>query len=314
MPKEEKLKTITPYKMRNKKIQHQLEEYLNWNFTKETASSYLYAIVKFLKYYPNAQHLQLTTIETYFAGLKKQQQSVGYRTVTLAGIKAYYGFMIEKQLIKQHPCRAYFIREKKPTGKNFGALLTMPEMETLFTLREERYRYMSNRNKAMIGLLIYQGISSSELVNLKVNDIDLELGIVFIRGGKKTKQRTLGLKPSQVTHLIRYIENDRPNLINSSTKYLMVTIRGEQMSVDSLHAFISRMRGAFDKEMSPKNIRASVISNWLNEQKRPLEEVQVMAGHRYPSSTEKYVRVDVNEQREAVSNLHESIFMLPKGN
>ena len=40
----------------------------------------------------------------------------------------------------------------------------------------------------------------------------------------------------------------------------------------------------------------------------PLEDVQIMAGHRYPSSTEKYVRVDVNEQREAVTNLHESIF------
>jgi site-specific recombinase XerD len=55
-------------------------------------------------------------------------------------------------------------------------------------------------------------------VNLKVTDIDLELGIVFIRGGKKTKQRTLGLKPSQVNFLIRYIENDRPNLISQSTK------------------------------------------------------------------------------------------------
>jgi hypothetical protein len=81
------------------------------------------------------------------------------------------------------------------------------------------------------------------------------------------------------------------------------------MSVDSLHAFISRMQGAFDKLMSPKNIRASVISNWVNEQKKPLEDVQIMAGHRYTSSTEKYVRVDVNEQREAVTNVYESIFL-----
>jgi site-specific recombinase XerD len=295
--------------MRNKKIQQQLEAYLNWRFTKETANSYLYAIEKFLKHYPNAPQLTLTVIETYFAGLKKQKQSVGYRTVTLSGIKAYYEFLVEQEVIKQHPCRAYFISEKKPTGKNFGALFTPEEMETLFTLREERYQYMSNRNKAMIGLLVYQGLTSSELVNLKVSDVDLELGTVFTRGGKKTKQRTLGLKSKQNTHLIRYIENDRPNLISQPTKYLFVSIRGQQMSVDSLHAFISRMQGAFDKLMSPKNIRASVISNWVNEQKRPLEEVQIMAGHRYPSSTEKYVRGEVNEQREAVSNLHESIFL-----
>ena len=57
-----------------------------------------------------------------------------------------------------------------------------------------------------------------------------------------------------------------------------------------------------------KNIRASVIINWVNEQERPLEEVQIMAGQRYSSSTENYVRGDVNEQREAGSSLHEDIF------
>ena len=69
------------------------------------------------------------------------------------------------------------------------------------------------------------------------------------------------------------------------------------------------MQGVLDKLLSPKNIRASVLSNWVNEEKRPLEEVQIMAGHRYPSTTEKYIRMDLNEQREAVSKLHESIFL-----
>ena len=40
----------------------------------------------------------------------------------------------------------------------------------------------------------------------------------------------------------------------------------------------------------------------------PLEHVQIMAGHKYPSSTEKYVRKDIKKQREVLTNLHEDIF------
>lgn len=52
------------------------------------------------------------------------------------------------------------------------------------------------------------------------------------------------------------------------------------MTVDGLHALIKSMQGAFDKEISPKIIRESVISYWLNDRKIPLEDVQIMAGHR----------------------------------
>jgi len=68
------------------------------------------------------------------------------------------------------------------------------------------------------------------------------------------------------------------------------------------------MQGAFDKKLNPLNIRNSVISYWLNNMEIPLEHVQIMAGHKYPSSTEKYVRKDIKKQREVLTNLHKSIF------
>ena len=58
------------------------------------------------------------------------------------------------------------------------------------------------------------------------------------------------------------------------------------------------------------NIRGSVISYWLNDRKLPLEDVQVMAGHGYPSTTEKYKNPNTHEQREAINKLHQSIFGL----
>jgi integrase len=87
-----------------------------------------------------------------------------------------------------------------------------------------------------------------------------------------------------------------------------MSMRGLPMTVDSIHALISRLAVAFDKEVSPANIRKSVINYWLNERKILLEDVQIMAGHRYPSTTQRYVNTNTPEQREALSRLHKSIF------
>ena len=107
---------------------------------------------------------------------------------------------------------------------------------------------------------------------------------------------------------MKYIDNERPKLMKVKSDRLMISLRGTPVTADSIHSFISRLDGAFDKELSPMNIRNSVISYWLNVRKISLEDVQQMAGHRYPSSTERFLRKDVVEQRGAVTRLHASIF------
>ncbi|MBN9294997.1 MAG: tyrosine-type recombinase/integrase [Flavobacteriia bacterium] len=287
-----------------------VEKELAFKYTAETVISYMYTIRRFLSQFPKAERLKLTDIEGYFADLKIQGKSSEYRKAILAGIKAFYDCYLELGMVKEHPCRTYRISEKKPKGKDFSAFLNLEEMETLFNLKEERYRYVGNRNKAMIGLLIYQGMTSKELINLSVNNIDLDAGIVNIKGQGKNTDRTLELKPSQITVLMRYIEDDRKHLLkNSTTNKLFLGMRGTPMTVNALHEFISRLGGTFgNKEVSPKNIRRSVISNWLNVRNISLEHVQIMAGHRYPSTTEQYINPNTQEQREAVSKLHKSIF------
>jgi len=121
---------------------------------------------------------------------------------------------------------------------NFGVLFTREELEVMLTIREKRYQDLTNRNLAIIGLLIYQGISSSELVNLTVADINLD-GSVYIKGSKKTAKRILELKPNQILTLQRYIEIERPKLIQTNTKKLFLTKVGVPITVDSIHAFIS---------------------------------------------------------------------------
>lgn len=293
--------------MRNKKEIVQLEAFLRSRYTKETVDSYRFNINRFLQQHPNAKKYNYSHIEEYFKNLKLSGAEVQYRRVILASIKAYYDFLFINDVIQSHPCKSFFIGEKKPTGKNHGALMTREEMELLFKLREERYQNLINRNLVIIGLLIYQGITSAELIKLTIDDIDFSEGIT-IRASKKLSKRKLELKNRQIIELQNYIDIERPKLINTNTNKLLLTKTGLPMTVDGVHAFIKSMEGAFDKTLNPAVIRNSVISHWLNVMKIPLEHVQIMAGHKYPSSTEKHFRNDTKEQREIITKLHESIF------
>ncbi len=294
--------------MKEETLMTALEKDFLTRLTNDTTASYIYSIRRFVHRYPQLKRITISEVEEYFREMKRKNYSVGYRNSTLAAIKALFEYLLNEGEIRTHPCRTYHIDEKRPSGKDFGSLLTMEEMELMLTLKEERYQYVGNRNKAMIGLLIYQGLTSKELVILKTSSIDLEEGIVKVRGGNRNKSRVLQLKPSQILVLMRYVELDRPHLDVTKSVSLFLTMRGVRMTTDSLHSFTQRLGGAFDKDVSPMNIRNSVISYWLNERKIPLEDVQIMAGHRYPSSTEMYIRPDIKEQREAVSRLHHSIF------
>ena len=293
--------------MKTVKFYNELEEYLFEYLTEQTGKSYLHLIKRFLRQFPGADNFSLKEIEAYFYDLKTKGNKVNYRKVILAALKVYYDFLLYRKMIPFHPCKSFYITEKRPSGINFGGLLSMEEMELLFTLKENRYKYLLNRDKVIIGLLIYQGVTSGELANIRVQDI--KDGTVFIRGNRNRLSRTIELKSSQMEPMLNYMNEERENLMKVQTDRLILTMRGVPITVDSIHAFINGMAGAFEREMSPANIRKSVISYWINERGFKLEDVQIMAGHKYPSSTQKYVRANTDEQRDVMTKLHESIFM-----
>jgi len=72
--------------------------------------------------------------------------------------------------------------------------------------------------------------------------------------------------------------------------------------VNSGHAMIAPLRGLFpDRKLNPQTIRMSVICNWLNEKMIPLERAQELAGHKWPGTTEKYIKVNSSQQREMIN-------------
>lgn len=278
-------------------------KFIENNFSSSSVQTYLYVIKRFQATFPNLFSVDVKELERYFLELKKQNKSIAYRQTQLAAIKCFYDWCHSENLINENPSQNFHFDEKKPEGINFKQILSYEELETLLTLKEERYKYMQSRNQSIISLLIYQGLTSKELCEMKVEDLDLDAGLVSIMGQGQNINRTLGLRNNQIRPLIDYIEKDRKMKQITNTKKLFLSMRGDPLTVDALHELITRLPNEGIKEISPMNIRRSVIYNWVNVRKLPLEHVKDMAGHRNISSTEKYLETDWETQREKLNNL-----------
>lgn len=283
-----------------------LIEYLESLHTKKSADSYHYSIVKFLSTNPNAESYGYQDVLDYLLELKQQRLSDTYRSKVLSSIKKYYDFLLYIGVRDRHPCRSLRIKDNRKKGTNFEDLFTTEELERLL-IREERYRYLGHRNRFLISLLIYQGLTQSEIMNLNVQDIDVDGAKIRVKASRRLTGRTLAMHRTQVVLAIKYIEESRPFLMREDkpTNKLIISKLGDAESEDGIKALLKTMKILFPfKNITAQNIRKSVIANWLNERKIPLEDVQLMAGHKWPSTTERYRRADMEEQRRLINAHH----------
>jgi len=283
-----------------------LMEYLESLHPISSAKSYHYSIVKFLSANPGAEKYGYQDILDYLLKLKKKGLSGTYRSKILTSIKIYYAYLMVIGVREKHPCRGMQIKTNYQKGMDFEALFTTEELEQLLE-REERYKYLGHRNKFLISILIYQGLASNEIENLSVQDIDIDAATIRVRTSRSLTGRTLEMHRTQPILALKYLDESRPYLVrdNMPTNKLFITKLGRAENVDGIHAMLQPLKGFFPhKILNAETIRMSVIANWLNERKIPLEDVQMIAGHKWPSSTERYQRADMNEQRRLINEFH----------
>jgi len=280
-----------------------LEEYLDQLHTQETAKSYTYHIGHYVVVNPEAKTYDYVDIIDYLESLTDRIENDASRGTQLSAIKKYYDYLLYTGQRSDHPCRMLSIKRPNPQVQ-FQELFTQEELETLLQ-RENRYKHLETRNKAMIMLMIYQGLRSEEMVKLKLDAIDLEAGTVKVKATKTSARRILELRPNQILVLDKYISYHRQKLLKGSYRDLFITTRGVPVTVDAINRMIRPLQSLFpEKNLNPKTIRQSVITNWLNKRKIPLGDVQIMAGHKYPSSTEKYLNQDADSKRKLINRFH----------
>src|ERR1019366_8995175 len=188
----------------------------------------------------------------------------------------------------------------------FSDLFTMPELESLLE-REERYEHLKAKNKVVLSLLIYQALLPNDIIALKLHHVDLESGTIYIKGGRVLTERKLEIHPTQYELIDNYL-NSRKRLMykEKSNDYFILNFQGtNDKTSENIIYLVETLKPKFqDRNLTTKAIRDSVIACWLNEKMIPLEQVQLIAGHRWISSTLRYRQESVKGQRAIVNKYH----------
>lgn len=222
----------------------------------------------------------------------------------LQGLKHFYNCLQQGGQVKYNPCEE--LRIKGTIKRQPHDLLEWEELEQLY----KNYPTSSitgKRNKAILGMMIYQGLNSGEVAKLELKDVKLEEGKVYVPGVSRSNSRTLKLESLQILQLQKYITQVRPVIMalrgeNYHTEKLFVSIGDGYRLDNSLTRLMKAAREVNPRVKSPKQIRASVITYWLKH--HGIRQVQYMTGHRYVSSTERY-RTDLLESlQEQIDELH----------
>jgi len=282
-----------------------LKDYLHEHYTVDTASIYLQEIERYHLTRPEALTAGYKDILSYIGALRSRYNNASTLNRILCSIKVYYDYLCASGQRPDNPARSILLKDQRSRDIQLQDLFTMEELEVLLH-RPERYPHLVSRNKVLMSLLVYQALYPVELEALRVGDINLETGTVRIRSTAKTNGRELSLKPSQILLFYAYIREIRPLLLKEgASDRLLIGQRGEPMSAEDMtkhvkRSFAERYPG---RTVNAQTIRQSVIAHLL-KQGHSLSVVQVFAGHKYPSSTERYRQSEIETLKVAVQKYH----------
>lgn len=253
------------------------------------------------------------------------------RAIRLNVIKQFFYWQIQQETRTDNPIAHLKIRGVK--AQKLYPILSPQELERIYSSyatptkddpKANRnwfttYKLSKERNKTILSLLINQGLTTAEINKLSITDLKLREGEIHIQGSRKSNERTLKLKSNQIMDLMEYTLHVRPLFLayqtDQHTKNLFLstpTLGQQKTEKDTLSVWKGltkeiitqqhQMPAGATRFINFKQVRASVITKWIKQYN--LREVQYMAGHRYISSTEKYLINNTEDLQSAIDQFH----------
>ncbi|MDV2486962.1 site-specific tyrosine recombinase XerD [Acinetobacter johnsonii] len=219
--------------------------------------------------------------------LTKQGKSPRSIARCLSAMRSFFKFLREQKLRSDNPVALHKTPKigralpKDLSEQDVDALIQAPDIETALGLRD----------RAMFEVLYACGLRVSELLNLRLDLINLKQGYLRITG-KGNKERLVPLGQIAVEWVEKYLIESRPQLYKSATDYLFLTQHGGIMSRQNFWYAIKRyaLQAGIQAELSPHTLRHAFATHLLNHG-ADLRVVQMLLGHSDLSTTQIYTHV-----------------------
>lgn len=288
------------------------QEYLQTEgYSSSTIATYDIANSRFIEWckkkYITPIEIDYKTILQYTKSLTRKGNSKKTVNHKLSTLKSYFNYLINENYRNDNPAESIVIKGVK--RRLYYNLLEAEELEDLYysfetnNIKDPYHQLTAKRNKIIVGLIVYQGLNTSSLIRLELEHIHVYKGKIYIPSTKRTNSRELELKSWQVIELLEYIKEVREEIkrrkhIESERLFIPNNARLS----NTLLSIIKKLKQYNQKVDNVHQLRASVITIWTKQYN--LRKAQYMAGHRYISSTEKYLQDDLENMQEVINLYH----------
>jgi integrase/recombinase XerD len=237
-----------------------------------------------------------SSIVAFLTSLKEDGLSPRSYARALVAIRRFYLFLKREKLIEKSPAS---LLEMPNFLKKLPQVLSLDEVEKLLGTPNSATP-LGLRDRSMLETLYATGLRVTELVSLRLNDLNFQVGYITAFG-KGSKERIVPLGENAILWLRRYLDTARPSILKMrESNHLFVTARGGRMTRQNFWALIKRyglLCGISSEKIKPHTVRHSFATH-IMERGADLRFVQALLGHADISTTQIYTHLKTERLKE----------------
>lgn len=271
-------------------------------FSKNTILSYKNDLKDFKNFLEiinkNPEEIDKKDVFNYLIHLSKKRLKPSSLRRKISAIRSFYKFLIREEIIEKDPTDDLTFPKNE---KKLPQVLTVEDIEKLINVIDNK-TLKGKRDRAIIELLYSSGLRVSEIINLKIVDIDFENNYLKCFG-KGSKERIVPFGELAKRYILDYLEERKRQNINSDL--LFVNKRGEKLLRQYINNFlrIYSKKAKLRKKVHPHMLRHSFATHLL-ERGADLRSVQELLGHVDISTTQIYTHLTKDYLREVYLSTH----------
>ncbi|MEM7334442.1 MAG: site-specific tyrosine recombinase/integron integrase [Chloroflexota bacterium] len=290
-------------------MEEQLKSFLEYlqreyNYSNNTTAAYKNDLNQFVKFV-KTKHASISKwsdvdsaiVEAYVDLMKEKQYASSSVARKVAAVKSFFNYLANQNIISDNPT----INIDSPkVKKRLPKTLSSEDVEQLLAAPSIKKTPKNLRDTALLNMLYTTGMRVTEVVSLKLTDVDMEQEILFCPG-KDDQVRELPFDDLTRTVLTAYLEDGRPYLVKDRDENaLFLNHRGQQLTRQGLWLIIKAYarQANLSTAVTPHTLRHSFAAHKL-EGGSNLQEVQKLLGHANISTTQIYTQI--SETEEAVT-------------
>lgn len=248
------------------------------------------------------EHIEQATyreIRAWVASLSEDKLTHTSINRKIASLRAFYNFLLRKELLQKNPMLKIRSLKKPHRPPTF---IEEDSMESLLSPNEELSQTLIPRDHLILEILYGTGIRLSELINLKVSDVDLFDGRISVLG-KRNKQRIIPLTQTLKSEIAEYVK--QRSELQPDSPYLFLTDKGQKLYPVFVQRLVKKHLTAVStlKKKSPHVLRHTFATHMLNKGAE-LNAIKELLGHASLSATQIYTHNTIEQLKSVHKQAH----------